>query len=171
MLSVQSQIMLQRIIDLLPIRIFWKDYNGKFLGCNKIFANDAGFEKPEELIGKNDNQMVWKDQAKQYIKDDEQVMESGLGKLHIEEYQTIASGETRWVNTSKVPLIDMNGSCIGVLGTYEDITDRKSAEDELIKSHEKYRLWFEQDLTGNFVSTKEGLLIDCNPAFVNMFGI
>lgn len=129
-----SQKLLQRIINLLPIRIFWKDTKLVFLGCNDIFAKDAGKNSYEELIGKDDFQMGWKDQAKLYQADDLVVMNSGKSKLNFEEAQTTPKGETVWLRTSKVPLTDLKGNIIGVLGVYEDITKSKLAEDELKKS-------------------------------------
>jgi len=126
---LNSQRLLQRIIDLLPIRIFWKDKNLKYLGCNLIFAKDAGKEKPEDLIGKDDFQMDWKEQANIYRDDDQSVIKSGKSKLNFEEPQTTPTGSTIWLKTSKVPLMDSQGNNIGVLGSYEDITERKHAEE------------------------------------------
>jgi PAS domain S-box-containing protein len=51
-----------------------------------------------------------------------------------------------------------------------DITERKLAEDSLKKSEEQYRQFFEDDLTGDYISTPDGKIISCNPAFARMFG-
>ena len=131
---INSQKLLQRIIDILPIRIFWKDMDLKYLGCNEIFAKDAGKEKPVDLIGKDDFQMAWKEQAELYRKDDRDVMESGKSKLNFEEPQTTPSGERIWLKTSKVPLTDLRGNIIGILGAYEDITERKHTEEALTQN-------------------------------------
>ncbi|MFA5117685.1 MAG: PAS domain S-box protein [Candidatus Omnitrophota bacterium] len=126
-----SQKLLQRIINLLPIRVFWKDRNLKYLGCNEIFAKDAGKNSSEDLIGKNDSQMGWSEQAEIYQADDLKVMKSGKAKLNFEEPQTTPGGGKIWLKTSKVPLIDSQGKEIGVLGTYEDITERKQKESDM----------------------------------------
>ncbi|HZP00423.1 MAG TPA: PAS domain S-box protein, partial [Terriglobia bacterium] len=47
----QSRQMLQSILDAIPQRVFWKDRNSLFLGCNKAFATDAGLKDPAEIIG------------------------------------------------------------------------------------------------------------------------
>ena len=125
-----SKKLLQRIIDILPIRIFWKDKNLKYLGCNKIFAKDAGKNNSEELIGLDDFQMNWKEQAKIYRDDDKSIIKSGVSKLNYEEPQTTPTGNKIWLNTSKMPLIDLKGNTIGILGTYEDITEHKQAEEK-----------------------------------------
>jgi methyl-accepting chemotaxis protein len=69
-----SQKLLQRIINLLPIRVFWKDKNLRYLGCNEIFAKDAGKNTPEDLIGKDDFQMNWKELAERYRADDQRII-------------------------------------------------------------------------------------------------
>lgn len=135
-----SEILLQRIIDLLPIRVFWKDKDLKYLGCNKIFAHDAGKEKPEELVGNDDFQMTWKNQANLYQKDDRKVIESGTAKTNFEEPQTTPEGNTIWLRTSKVPLTDNEDATVGILGMYEDITESKESEEERMKRAEELEL-------------------------------
>ncbi len=128
-----SQKLLQKVIDLLPIRVFWKDKDLKYLGCNQIFAKDAGMARPEDLIGKDDFQMGWKEQAEIYRADDQKVIDSKTAKLNFEEPQTTPKGDKIWLKTSKVPLIDHLGGELGVLGTYEDITERKEMEEKIQK--------------------------------------
>jgi len=127
----QSRELLLTIIETMPLRVFWKDRDLRFLGCNSAFARDAGMAEPSELIGKSDDQMGWAAQAPRYRADDLAVMASGTAKLSFDEPQTTPSGQTIWLRTSKVPLKDMNGEVIGVLGLYEDITERHQTEAKL----------------------------------------
>ncbi len=126
----RAQNMLQLIIEAIPARVFWKDRDLRFLGCNSLFARDGGLQRPQDLIGKDDYAMVWREQAELYRADDRQVMESGLPRMNIIEPQTTPTGSIIWVNTSKVPLRSPDGGIFGVLGVYEDITERKRAEEE-----------------------------------------
>jgi len=130
---IEVQMMLHRVINLLPVRVFWKDKDLKYLGCNEIFAKDAGRNNPEELLGKDDYQMEWREQAELYRADDRNIIDSGAPKLNFEEPQTTPGGEKIWLRTSKVPLTDFDGNTIGVLGTYEDITEHKHAEEALLE--------------------------------------
>ncbi|MBI3779366.1 MAG: EAL domain-containing protein [Gammaproteobacteria bacterium] len=130
----RAEEMLRSIVENAPIRVFWKDTESRYLGCNTLFARDAGMSHPEDLLGKNDFQMGWRDQAELYRADDKRVMDSDTPKLGFEEPQTMPGGGTIWLRTSKVPLHDADGKIFGVLGIYEDITERKRAEEALRRS-------------------------------------
>lgn len=126
-----SRNLLQTIIDTAPVRVFWKDRNLRYLGCNPLFARDAGRQSPVDMVGKDDFAMGWAAQADRYRADDQQVMGSGRSILNYEEPQTTPDGQTIWLRTSKVPLRDADGQVIGVLGVYDDITASKQASLEL----------------------------------------
>jgi len=127
----RSKQMLQAIVDDIPQRIFCKDLESRYLWCNRAFADDAGISTPEQIVGKNDFQMPWKDHAELYRIDDYNVMKSGISKLHYIEPLILTGGEHRWLQTSKTPLRDPDGNIFGVLGSFDDITLRIAAEDEL----------------------------------------
>ncbi len=127
----ESHHLLKTIIDTAPVRIFWKDKDLRYLGCNPAFARDAGLVLPQDMIGKNDFQMNWTEQAERYQADDRQVMDSGIAKLAFEETQTTTDGKTIWLRTSKVPLHNQVNETIGILGIYEDITEQKHIEERM----------------------------------------
>ena len=130
----ESQQMLQLVLDNVPQRIFWKDRDSVYLGGNKNFARDAGVEQPEDLGGKTDYDLPWKkEQADFYRQCDRRVMDTDMPEYHIIEPGLRADGTQIWVETNKVPLHDAAGNVAGILGTYEDITERKRSEEELAK--------------------------------------
>ena len=130
----KSNRLLTAVIAALPARIFWKNKDLRYLGCNPAFARDANAASPEDVIGKDDFQMVWKDQAALYQADDRRVMDSGVAKLDYEEPQTTADGSTIWLSTSKVPLRDESDQVVGILGIYQDVTEQKLAVSALRES-------------------------------------
>jgi len=121
--------LLRDMVSGLPVRVFWKDRASRFLGCNALFALDAGWSDPQDLIGKTDFDMVWRDLAAGYRATDLQVMESGQPQLRYDEPHAGSDGTMRWVRTSKVPLRDADDQVVGVLGLYEDITAIKRGEE------------------------------------------
>jgi len=130
----ETQTMLQLVLNTIPARVFWKDRNNIYLGCNDKFANDAGLRSPDDVIGHNDFEMPWKEQAKSYQNDDNYIMNNNKSRIDYEEQQTLHNGTTVWVETSKTPLKDQTGNIYGVLGTYHDITERKQAINEIINA-------------------------------------
>ncbi|MDP9002705.1 MAG: PAS domain-containing protein [Myxococcota bacterium] len=123
-----SSRMLELVLDTIPVRVFWKDVDGRYLGCNAPFAQDAGVESPEAIIGKSDLALSWQVEAELYRADDRAVMKSGVRRVAYEEPQTRPDGTGLWLRTSKIPLRDNQGHVVGVLGVYEDITASKQAE-------------------------------------------
>ena len=126
-----SQLIIEGIINAIPMRVFWKDKNLVYRGCNAAYARDKGLTDPKDVVGKDDYQMARRDLAELYRSDDRQVIESGFPKLHAEEPSTTLEGNTRTLLTSKVPLRNSKGEVIGILGTYMDITERKRTEIKL----------------------------------------
>ena len=166
----RSRQMFQLILDNIPQRVFWKNRDLRYLGCNRSFACDAGLSHPRAIIGMNDFELPWRRTASLYRQDDQQVMSADKPKLRYEEPQHKSDGSNSWVITSKIPLHDQEGKVIGVIGTYEDITEQKQADAALRASEEKYRKSFDEDLSGVYIANPEGKLQACNPTFLHIFG-
>lgn len=125
---LESQKMLQLVLDSIPVRVAWKDRNQTYLGCNRLFARDAGLDSQEAILGKNDYDLSDREQAELYRADDREVMESGVSKLNHEARHSLPGGRNVWFSANRVPLTDLKNNIIGMLSTYEDITDRRKAE-------------------------------------------
>lgn len=127
----ESRQMLQLVIDNIPQRVFWKDTELYFLGCNKAFCADAGLDDPQQIVGKTDSDFAWKEEAEAYRQDDLRTIQNGIARINYEEAQHRGDGSVGWLRTSKIPLTDGQGLKVGVLGVYEDITERKRLEQGL----------------------------------------
>lgn len=132
-----SRDLLQTVIDHTPLRVFWKDKDLRYLGCNPAFAKDAGRSQPSELVGQDDYQMGWAHEADLYRADDLGIIESGIARVNFEEPQTTPDGQLVWLRTSKVPMRKGDGEIIGVLGIYQDITEEKEKDEELTEYRER----------------------------------
>lgn len=122
----------RNIIANIPCGVFWKDRNSVYLGCNHQLARDHGFEEPGQIIGRTDFDLnILQSEASFYRDCDSQVMSTCEPILNLEELQTRKSGEVATLLTSKVPLRDACGEVVGIVGVYQDITDRKRLEEQL----------------------------------------
>ncbi len=137
----ESQAFLQTVIETFPLAVFWKDRDSRYLGCNYNFARDANLNLPEQIVGMTDDDLPWGAfEGAAYRADDRQVINSGLAKLGKIELLTKADGTSIWLETNKMPLRNLTGETIGVLGTYQDISDRKHAEIKLNRLSERLSL-------------------------------
>lgn len=157
-----SRDMLAKVINASPQSIFWKDRKSIYLGCNERFAQSAGLARPEDIVGKSDFDLPRpREDAERYIADDAEVMEKNKPKLHYTEQLQLEDGRRIWLDTSKVPLADANGRIYGVLGMHEDISQRKAAEEELLR----LRAAVEQSANIIVITDTQGRIEYVNPAF------
>src|SRR5205823_13051564 len=124
--------LLRNVIAHIPCGVFWKDRNSVYLGCNDQVAADYGLSGPERVIGRTDTDLAADPlEAAFYHACDRRVVGAGESLLNVEETLTRPGGRKAVLLTSKVPLRDESGAVVGVLGVYQDITDRKRLEDQL----------------------------------------
>ncbi|NLI16979.1 MAG: PAS domain S-box protein [candidate division Zixibacteria bacterium] len=136
---VNSQQMLQLALNSIPDGVYWKDSALRYLGCNKKAAKDAGLTDPDMIVGKTDYDLSWRSLAEKFRADDLQVINEGISKINHEERIIGPNGSEIWLRVNKVPMRDQNNKIIGLLGAYEDITDRKKAEQALLESESQLR--------------------------------
>ncbi|MEZ4703386.1 MAG: PAS domain S-box protein [Rhodothermales bacterium] len=127
------------VLDAIPVRVYWKDAQLRYSGGNILFARDAGIGHPGGLIGKTDAEMPWRNEAELAERLERLVLEDAESYLAIEEERVIGSGAQLIVRSNRVPLRNLEGQIVGVLGTYEDITRSKQAEEEGIKLEAQLR--------------------------------
>ena len=131
---------LRLILDNIPQQVFWKDTNLIFLGCNKNWAKASGFDSPEAVIGKTDYDLLPnRESAELYRTQDRRVIETNQPELHVIRGKEKRSehGQEVWLDISKIPIHDVEGNVVGILGVLEDITQRKLAEEALRAEQEK----------------------------------
>lgn len=126
-----SQQMLQLIIDSIPMAIFWNDKNSIYQGGNKEFIHQYGLKNLKELIGKTPRDLFSPEDATGIIDRNQQVIESKKPLLNIHKLRPQPDGSSRWLEISKIPLHREEGQVDGVLEIWNNITDRKHAEERL----------------------------------------
>ena len=163
----ESRNLLQQVIDTLPLRVFWKDKEFHYLGCNAAFATDTGLSDTKQIEGLMDHDLTWsREESECFIKDDKEVMSTLVPKMAFDEIATCADGKRIWIRTSKVPLFDTHGELVGILGIYGDVTERKHLEE----MQHLAGLVFEHSRESIMVSDANNRVVAVNPAFTHLTG-
>lgn len=127
---------LEKIIAFVPGHVFWKDKDGKYIGCNDTFAKILKLKSRQDIVGLTDYDISSEAEANLIRENDLFVMESGKEYV-VEELGYDISGNPATYLSRKIPLFDKNGATIGLLGISMDISVRKKYEEELRLLKEK----------------------------------
>lgn len=143
--SLVSGLVMQKILDIMPGHVYWKDINGKFLGCNKRQAENYGFKNIYGLIGKEDKDFLKEEIAKEIKANDKKIITTRTEQL-IEEKTSIIINKKwakKWMLSHKSPLIGESNEVIGLVGLSIDISKQKRLEQSLLSKTEALSLSLE----------------------------
>ena len=126
-----SEALLQTVLNSMPIGVFWKKRDLTFWGANRRFMDDSGYESYHELIGKRDCDFGDNESTREFERQDKQVISTGMPIMNIVHRQETEFGKETYSSTNKVPLRNKSDEIIGVVATYEDITETRNMEAAL----------------------------------------
>ncbi|MFQ2429994.1 putative bifunctional diguanylate cyclase/phosphodiesterase [Aeromonas caviae] len=167
MTSSLSLALLQQIIDQLPMNIFCRDKHGRYLFANKAFAREAGLQDPSELIGKSDAEMPWGDVFRE---EDDRLLAEGKPLLH-QQLHCHNGAATGWMEIHKVPLYDGQGEPIALFAMISAIDQRKELEQTYRQQQLLQRRLLDAIPDLIRLEDHQGVLIDCNQAFLDFMGL
>jgi PAS domain S-box-containing protein len=124
----ESEALYQSLVEVMPMRVCRKDFEGRFTFVNKRYCDGFGLAA-SEILGKTDFDLHPKELAEKYRKDDLEVMTIGRTVEIVEEHQPI-DGERSFVQVFKSPVYDAQGRANGLQAVFWDITERIQAEAE-----------------------------------------
>ena len=159
----KSEIKHRTLFENLPQKIFFKDKNSVYISCNENYSGDLKI-KSNEITGKTDYDFYPKELAEKYRVDDQRIMKSGKTEDIEEEY--IQDGHKIFVHTVKTPVKDENGNVVGILGIFWDISERKKAEEELIRLSNAVKMSADSIVIGDL----DAKIIDVNEVTLKMYG-
>ena len=125
----ENKIFLSNLLDAIPIPVFYKDREGRHLGCNRAFELSLG-TKSDHLAGKTVFDIHPPELAETYHARDEELFEKG-GRQSYEFQMKNAEGVLRDLLFNKAVFTDANGKIKGIIGIFVDITERKEAEEKI----------------------------------------
>ena len=139
--------------------------DGTILDCNPSFI---------EIYGFNNREIALKSDMSKFNPDDwinlvEQLKKDRKIKGH-QTVHTRSDGSVIHVVANIVGIFNESNELLEIKGYLFDDTERKKAEQFLKESKEKYHKLFDEDLTGDFIATLDGKILECNPAFADIYG-
>jgi PAS domain S-box-containing protein len=157
------------LLNSVPTPVFYKDKEGRYLGCNRAFTELMG-RTSEEIFGKQPHQIWTTEYADIYQQKDVDLMQS----REIQVYESTVKdkdGNVRPVIFVKNAFLDESGKLAGLVGAFVDITERKEAERALRESEEQNRLLFDESPVPIALLDEVGHIIHANRAYEQLTGI
>lgn len=128
--------MFENLIQHAPVGIYWKDVDGRYLGCNQVAADNLSTTQ-EELIGQSNMNYMDQDAAQTSSEHDMNIIKSKTACLNYYANMTTKNGKQKIFRINKVPLMDENGEVYALLGVAEDVTEQRQKEMELIQAKQE----------------------------------
>jgi PAS domain S-box-containing protein len=163
---LRQQTELKVLFDLMPAMLCFKDTKNVFLRVNQRLAEAAG--KPIEEIEGKPTAEIFPLEAAKYYADDLDVIQSGKAKLGIVETLQSGDGNKIWVQTDKVPVCDKAGKVTGIVVLVQDITQRKRAEENNVRSLALLRATLESTADGILAVGPDKQILSSNETFGKM---
>lgn len=135
----EERVLLRTLIDHLPDYIYVKDAALRHLINNKAQVALLGAGSEAETIGKTSQEYAL-GSLDESLENDRRILETGSAMVSQEEFIRTATGEQRWLLTTKVPVKNAEGKLAMLVSISRDITARKLAEKELEASNERFEM-------------------------------
>ena len=166
----RSEEQLRQIINLVPISIFAKNRDGRFLLVNQSLASHFG-RTPAEIEGKTQQELTPNaTEAQCYLEADREVIDSGQSKFIPQETFTSADGVIHILQTTKIPFRDLDTQEPAVLAVTVDITELKRVEAALQESRARLHAVVENLTEGLVIAELDGSLLHWNAAGLKLIG-
>lgn len=164
---------LESLMNTIPSPVFYKDTEGRYLGCNQRFADEILGVPKEQIIGRTVFELpglISPMLAKVHDEHDRQLVQ-GSGIQVYESQAQSPGGRVRDFLVHKTVFSSLDGSAGGIVGVMLDISERKKMERELREKEEKYRSLFEMESDVILmVDSATGRILEVNPAGPALYG-
>ncbi|WP_414753245.1 PAS domain S-box protein [Anabaena sp. CCY 9910] len=159
----QTQQQLQVILDNSPAIIYVMDLQNRFILVNQQYEK-LFHTTQSEIVGKSVYETWPDDIAYQYAINNRQVITTGMA-IEVEEMVPQEDGLHTYLSI-KFPLKDRNGIIYAMCGISTDITERKLAEDSLLRFHKAMESTSDAIIFGDILNISNY----ANPSFQELYG-
>ena len=128
---LESQKMMQLIMNTVSLSVFWKDKDSVYLGCNKAFVRECGRATLGDVVGKTPTDLFDAETAESLVESDQRIIATNQPLFNALQSHPLPDGGMGWRESNMIPLHDEEGRVTGVLGVWRDVTERIRAERRL----------------------------------------
>ncbi len=164
----QSAMFLRNLIDSIPDLIFYKDHEGRYLGCNSAFEELVN-RREDEIIGRTDFDLFPRDEALSYRKKDQQMFAANQACRN-DEWIVYPDGRRVLLDTLKTPFYGSDDEILGMIGLSRDITEYRETTKEVRRLSYFYELLLDSAGEGIIGLDSEGRVTFINPCAMNILG-
>jgi PAS domain S-box-containing protein len=161
----------QKIIDALPIPIFYRDLNGVYQMCNKAHEKFTGKQKAD-IIGKSVFELHSKETAEIYFQRDHE-LQLNPGEQIYETPMRHKDGSTHNVVLNKAVIRNNDNEIVGIVGSINDITELKKTQQRLEKAQESMEIsshMLHKISAGIVIIDNNYKVLDSNESFARLMG-
>jgi DNA-binding CsgD family transcriptional regulator len=150
---MDDDVVLERILNDIDIYLFAKDRKGKYIFANDNLAYAAGMDSKEQMIGKTDYDLIWREQADVFRQGDKRTFD-GNPHIKIPEVQIQPDG-IKEIMTSKNILYNRNDTAVGIIGFYIENTGKVLVDKEGIYDPVKKRIYLGSVFNSEYLTRRE----------------
>ncbi|HEX5363195.1 MAG TPA: EAL domain-containing protein [Gallionella sp.] len=160
---------MQQLVDVLPIAIFIKDADSKFLLMNSACEEQWGM-RFSDLRGTDASQFFPPDQMEWFLAKDREIFAGGSQVDFEETFWNATLKQNRIGHTFKKPVYDSSGKPLYLICITIDVTDARKIDQDLRLSEEKLRAMFDMSPLGMIRNSMDGTFVEANNALLNIVG-
>ncbi|NRB40973.1 MAG: PAS domain-containing protein [Pseudomonadales bacterium] len=143
-------------MDTIDVFVFCKDKKSRYTFCNERFAEAAGLDSKEQIVGKSDSDLIWANQYDFFREGDLKVM-TGQPLIQVPELQIQVDG-VKEITTSKSVLLTSDNSVGGVIGSFIENTGKTFVKKEGLFDPIKNRIRLGEGFSEEYLTYQEALV-------------
>jgi len=161
----------QKLIDALPVPIFYRDTKSVYQMCNAAHEKFTGKIR-EQIIGKSVFEVHTREMAEKYAHQDKEL----INNPDVQVYNTQVrhgDGTSHHVILNKAVIRDSEGKIVGIVGSINDITNLKKTEKRLEKAQESMEVssqMIHKISAGIVMMDRDYKVVDSNESFAKLMG-
>lgn len=158
----------QSVLDVIPLAVYYKGTDGRYVACNDHFVKLAGMPK-DKVIGATAFDFLYKEDAEEYLVSDTALMKNKSKDVVQHKGRMRPDDDTFYMLHKKI-ILSPDGSVSGILGIISDVSEHKASEDMAWEGEAFYKSLFERSPIPSVIFDNLHMIEDMNYAAIDLLG-